>query len=74
MQIGPIRQTAGIRPIGVGEVLRRIAEKVVMILLKKMFVKQQDRYSYVEGKLPDLKPRYMQCMMSSMTITREVFY
>ena len=31
----PVDKRPGIRPIGVGEVLRRIAGKAVMILLKK---------------------------------------
>ena len=64
----PLDKRPGLRPIGVGEVLR-IAGKAVM-----MYFKQQDRYNYVEGKLPDLKPRYMQCMLSSMMIRRKVFY
>ena len=29
-----------------------------------MYFKQQDRFNYVEGKMLDLKPQYMQCMMS----------
>ena len=59
----PLDKRPRLRPIRVGGVLRRVAGKAVMI-----------RYNYVEGKLPDLKPRYMQCMISSMMTTQQVFY
>ena len=59
----PLDKQPRLRPIRVGGVHRRVAGKAVMI-----------RYNYVEGKLPDLKPRYMQCMISSMMTTQKVFY
>ena len=46
----PLDKRSGLRPIGVGEVLRRTAGKAVIILLKKMSFKQQNRYNYVEDK------------------------
>ena len=49
----------GLRPIGVGEVLRRIAGKVVMKVMKKD-IKKVVR-SYAKVKRQDEKPLYMLC-------------
>ena len=51
-----------VRPIGVGEVLRRIIGKCVMSIDKKDVV-EADLYNFVQVRSLAVKPPFMQCTL-----------
>ena len=61
----PLNKNPGIRPIGVGEVIRRIAGNVITDIAKKTSDKQQDLYKYVRAKIRLQKPPSTLCTIYS---------
>ena len=72
----PLDKRADHRPIGVGEVLRRIAGKAVMILLKKDVLQAAGLLQLCGGQVAGSEAAIhaMHDVMSSMMIRRKVFY
>ena len=69
----PLDKRADHRPIGVGEVLRRIAGKAVMILLRKNVLQAARLLRLCRGQVAGSEYLwFMQCMVSSMMITWKV--
>ncbi|XP_057301658.1 uncharacterized protein LOC130636080 [Hydractinia symbiolongicarpus] len=69
----PLNKNPGLRPIGVGGVLRRIVGKIV-INISKNDVKQQVRYKFVLVKMLVLKQPSMRCMTFSTTMILRLFF
>ena len=58
----PLDKNPGLRPIGVGEVLRRILEKELYLLYEMASSHQLGRYKYAQGKNLDIKLPFMLCI------------
>ena len=58
----PLDKNPGLRPIGVGEVLRRILEKELYLLYEMASSHQLGRYKYAQDKNLDIKLPFMLCI------------
>ena len=72
----PLDKKPGLRPIGVGEVLRRIAGKAVMMLFKNDITHAQVLYNYnlVLDRIQESKLLYTLCMIFFPKKTQKPFY
>ena len=59
-----------VRPIGVGEVIRRIMGKCVMHVTKPMSLTQVAPFKFVQGTKVEVKLQFMQCATSSRRMKR----
>ena len=71
----PLEKNLGLRPIGVGEVLHRIAGKVVMSIVKDDVAKAVAAIcSCVVGKMQDVRSQYIRCMAYLQQTRQKKFY
>ena len=57
----PLDIKPGLRPIGEGEVLRRIARKAIMMILRKTLKMHRDLCNLVQVRKQEQKQPYTQC-------------
>ena len=55
----PLNKNPGIRPIGVGEVLRRIVGKTIAGFLKEEIKEKEGPFRFTQAKAQAQRPRYM---------------
>ena len=62
-----------VRPIGIGEVIRRMMGKCVIHVTKPDVIDASGSFKFVQGTKAEVKLQTMQCAASSMRMKRMLF-